>query len=75
MPDNVRSVFDYVCLGLFRFVTLRQMDTAGIVAGCEVKNEWSYNSAYPTCLLVLGTNNFTFLRYVALFRLGNIRLD
>jgi len=73
MPDNVRSVFDHVCLGLFRFVTLRQIDTAGIVPGCEVKNERSYTNAYPTYLLALGINNFTFLRYVALFRLGNIR--
>jgi len=48
------------------------MDTAGIVPGCEVKNEWKYTSAYPTCLLFLGTNNFTF--YVTLFWLRSFRL-
>ena len=50
------------------------MDTAGIVPECEVKNEWRYTSAYPTRLRFMGTHNFTFLRYVTLFRLRNIRL-
>ena len=57
-------ILDYVCFGLFRFLTLRSKDTAGIVLGCEVKNKWRYTSAYPTCLRFLGTNKFTFtLRY------------